>query len=124
MSSEALWIVIESVNLIQLPIMTYDYDTNFTELEQPVWYEPRNLMRSDNSHRSILPEPRNLMRSDNSHRSILPEPQNFLKPNNIQQREPLANIKLVGVYSNFESAQLAVGVAPNRKLLGPTVLIN
>ena len=107
MSSEALWIVIESVNLIQLPIMTYDYDTNFTELEQPVWYEPRNLMRSDNSHRSILPEP-----------------QNFLKPNNIQQREPLANIKLVGVYSNFESAQLAVGVAPNRKLLGPTVLIN
>ena len=34
MSTEALWIVIESVNLIQLPIMTYDYNSNFTELEQ------------------------------------------------------------------------------------------
>ena len=109
MSSEALWIVIESINLIQLPIMSYDYNNNFTELEQPIWYEPHNSIRS---------EPRN------SHRSILQEQQNFLKPSNIQQREPLVNIKLVGVYSNFESAQLAVGVAPNRKLLGPTVLIN
>jgi hypothetical protein len=122
MSAETLWIVIESVSLIQLPNMTFDYNTNFSEFgynsQQPVWYEP------DNSHRSILPEPRSLTRPDNSHRSILPEPQKFLKPNNIHQREPLVNIKLVGVYSNFESAQLAVGVAPNRKILGPTVVIN
>ena len=122
MSAETLWIVIESVSLIQLPNMTFDYNTNFSEFgynsQQPVWYDP------DNSQRSVLPESRNLLRPNNSHRSILPEPQNFVKPNNINQRDSLVNIKLVGVYSNFESAQLAVGVAPNRKILGPTVLIN
>jgi hypothetical protein len=120
MSAETLWIVIESVSLIQLPNMTFDYNTNFSEFgynsQQPVWYDP------DNSQRSVLPESRNLLRPNNSHRSILPEPQNFVKPNNINQRDSLVNIKLVGVYSNFESAQLAVGVAPNRKILGPTVV--
>ena len=39
MSTEALWIVIESVSLIQLPMTTYN--TNFNELGigslEPIW---------------------------------------------------------------------------------------
>jgi len=101
MSSKLVWIVIESTSPIQIPIMNFFESTssglgfennNYT----PNWYEP--------------------------HKIIKPEPPNFLKPSNSQNKEALGNIKLVGVYSNHESAKLAVGCAPNRKILGPSTI--
>jgi hypothetical protein len=92
MSVEPLWIVIESISLINhIPIITYEQPTNFFESEISRWYKPYNLIQQNNHPRTIL-------------------------------HESLANIKLVGIYSNFESAQLAVRFAPNRKILGPAVV--
>jgi hypothetical protein len=109
MSSEPVWIVIESVSPIQLPILTLDQNRNSmrlnTSLHQPLW--------------SDLP---NSPLGINFHNDIYPEPQNFTRPQNFHNKDSLSSIKLVGIFANLESAQLAVGCAPNRKLLGPGVV--
>jgi hypothetical protein len=109
MSSEPVWIVIESVSPIQLPILTYEQNRNAirlnTSLHQPLWSDLPN-------------SPLGLK----LHNDIYPEPQNFMRPQNFQSKESLSSIKLVGVFANLESAQLAAGCAPNRKLLGPGIV--
>ncbi len=109
MSSEPVWIVIESVSPIQLPIITLDQNRNNlrlnTSLHQPLW--------SDLSSSPL---------GMNHHNDIYPEPQNFMKPHNFHNKDSLSSIRLVGVFANLETAQLAVGCAPNRKLLGPGLI--
>ncbi len=109
MSSEPVWIVIESVSPIQLPIITFEQNRNTmklnTSLHQPLWSDLPN-------------SPLGL----NFYKGIYPEPQNFMKPHKFNNKDSLSSIKLVGVYANLESAQLAVACAPNRKLLGPGLI--
>lgn len=109
MSTEAVWIVIESVSPLQIPIMTYDHNKNFMRLgtsqHQPLWDSVPSLTIGLNPHRGIFPEP-----------------PNYVKPHNLTNRDSLGSIRLVGVFSNLESAQAAVACSPNRKLLGPSIV--
>jgi hypothetical protein len=50
------------------------------------------------------------------YKPLWPEPNGFSNHNNFQ------NIHIVGVYSDYLSAQKATNCAPNRKLLGPTII--
>lgn len=109
MSSEPVWIVIESISPLQIPIITYEHNKNAlrygTSLHQPLWGDLPSFPPSLNPHKGIMPEP-----------------VNFMKPNNFPNREGLNLIKLVGVFGNFESAQAIVSCSPNRKLLGPATI--
>jgi len=95
MSSQAVWVVIESVNPIQIPVITYDKPSS----------TKRNVM------------------IDQETNHIWPEPQNFIKLNNFIPNQSLNNIRLVGIYTNVEQAMSVVGCSPNRKLLGPSVIL-
>lgn len=109
MSSEPVWIVIESVSPLQLPIITYEHNKNAlrygTSSHQPLWGDLPSFSSGLNPHRGVIPEPAN-----------------FMKPNNFPNREGLSSIKLVGVFANLESAQAVVSCSPNRKLLGPAAV--
>ena len=109
MSSESVWIVIESISPVPIPIMTYDHNRSAlrlgTSLHQPLWGDSSGF-------------PMGL----NPHKGIVPESPNFIKPHNFPNRDMLSSIRLVGVFGNLESAQGAVSCAPNRKILGPTVI--
>jgi len=108
MSLEPVWIVIESSNSLQLPIMTYDHYKNNLKLGTNLHQPLRN-----NSH--YFP-PRI---QDNDY---LPEPPHFMKPHNFTKKDSLESIRLVGVFTNYESAHSAVLCIPNRKLLGPAII--
>ena len=107
MTSEAVWIVIESVSPLEIPIMTYDHNKNSTISGSSLhlWNETQSF-------------PMGL----NPHKGIIPEPPNFLKPNNFPVKNSLSSIKLIGVFTNLKSAQAACGFSPNRKILGPTIV--
>ena len=73
------------------------------------------------SYQPLWTDSANLSMGLNPHKGIYPEPQNFMKPYGFQNADSLSSIRLVGVFTNYESAQAAIGCAPNRKLLGPAV---
>ena len=45
------------------------------------------------------------------------EPPNYISGSNL--RNPLPELKLIGIYTSFENAQYAVAGYSNRKILGP-----
>ena len=100
MSSKTVWVVVESICSNKIPIVTYENNNLLGDV-------------SSSSFSNIFRKPKPI---------ICPEFQVLVKPENIENKQNLSNIKLIGVYLNLESAKSAVANKPNRILLGPAII--
>ncbi len=116
--SQAVWIVIESVSPIQVPIITYERADRVSQHAQSKFNPDVGQTQSINWGPGIPMDlgfrvPR---------MPLYLEPQNFIKnPEQLVKPDNLNTIRLVGIYLDFDTAQNIASSEPNRKLLGPGI---
>ncbi len=111
--SQAVWIVIESVSPMQIPIITYE---RADRAERVIRHTQTRFNFEVEQNQSINWGP------GIPNYPFYPEPPNFIKkPEQLAKPDNLNTIKLVGIYLDFDTAQNIARARPNRKLLGPGI---
>ncbi len=122
--TDKLWVVVELFTQVEVPIRMLDDDLSSTPplstpFGTPEFGPNSNFGASFNSVKSLVAQPVSPLKI--SRPKPFGDVPDFMNPNRrIKQFVPNQSVRLIGIFSSYESAKSASVAGPNRVLLGPS----